>query len=155
MSDSLARRPNVLFIICDDLNNALLGMGRTPCAPAPNVQRLIRDGVRFTNAHSNCPLCLPSRNSMLSGLHPLRVAMGYRVNGRDLNTFPAAVQDLERVEVVYEEVQGWDEDITHARSFKVLPKAAQDYVRFVEHVVAVPVTMVGVGPEREQLIRRG
>jgi len=60
--------PNVLFIICDDLNNAVAGMGRRPCAPAPSLQRLMRQGVRFTNAHSNCPICLPSRNSLFSGL---------------------------------------------------------------------------------------
>ena len=62
--------PNVLFIICDDLNNAVAGMGRRPCAPAPSLQRLMRTGVRFTNAHSNCPICLPSRNSLFSGLYP-------------------------------------------------------------------------------------
>lgn len=62
-------RPNVLFVICDDLNNAVSGMGRTPFAPTPNLERLSRDGVRFPNAHSNCPICLPSRNSLFSGLY--------------------------------------------------------------------------------------
>ena len=69
MSDRNDNKPNVLLVICDDLNNAILGMGRTPCAPVPHVQRLVRSGVRFTNAHNNCSLCLPSRNSMLSGLY--------------------------------------------------------------------------------------
>ena len=64
------RRPNVLFIICDDLNTAIEGFGRTPCAPAPNLQRLLREGVRFRNAQNNCPVCLPSRTSLLSGLYP-------------------------------------------------------------------------------------
>jgi arylsulfatase A-like enzyme len=62
-------KPNILFIICDDLNNAIAGMGREPCAPAPNLQRLMNEGIRFTNAHNNCPICLPSRNSTLSGLY--------------------------------------------------------------------------------------
>jgi len=65
----MTEKPNVLFIICDDLNNAIAGMGRTPCAPCPNLQRLMRESMRFTNAHNNCPICLPSRNSMLSGLY--------------------------------------------------------------------------------------
>ena len=64
------KRPNVLFIICDDLNTAIEGFGRTPCAPAPNLQRLLRNGVRFRNAQNNCPVCLPSRTSLLSGLYP-------------------------------------------------------------------------------------
>lgn len=64
--------PNVLFIICDDLNNAIDGMGRSPHAPTPNLRRLMKEGVRFPNAFNNCPLCLPSRNSLFSGLLPHR-----------------------------------------------------------------------------------
>jgi len=59
-------RPNVLFIICDDLNNAITDMGCTPC---PNLHSLMAEGVRFANAHSNCPICLPARNMLLSGLY--------------------------------------------------------------------------------------
>jgi iduronate 2-sulfatase len=62
--------PNVLFFICDDLNNALSGMGRVPFAPAPNIARIARRGAAFVNAQSNCPICMPSRNSLYSGLYP-------------------------------------------------------------------------------------
>jgi len=72
MSQIQHDRPNVLFMICDDLNNAIAGLGRRPCAPAPNLQRLMRGGVRFPNAHNNCPVCLPSRSSLFSGLYPHR-----------------------------------------------------------------------------------
>jgi len=64
----MADRPNVLFVICDDLNNALAGFGRRPEAPAPNVQRLLQRGVGFTACQSNCPICLPARNALFSGL---------------------------------------------------------------------------------------
>ena len=70
MASARPGRPNVVFIICDDLNNAIGGMGRQPCAPAPNLQRLMRGGVRFPNAYSNCPVCLPARNALFSGLYP-------------------------------------------------------------------------------------
>jgi len=63
-------RPNVLFIICDDLNDSVAGMGGHPQAKTPNIDRLMRRGVRFTNAHSNAPLCGPSRASLWSGLYP-------------------------------------------------------------------------------------
>lgn len=66
------KRPNVLLIVADDMNTALPGLGRTPAAPAPNLRRLMDSGVRFTRAFSNCPICLPSRNSLLSGFHPFR-----------------------------------------------------------------------------------
>ena len=70
MGDRVNDRPNVLFVICDDLNNAVASMGRTPFAPAPNLQRLMAGGVSFVNAQNSCPICLPSRSSMLSGLYP-------------------------------------------------------------------------------------
>lgn len=66
----MAERPNVLFIICDDLNTAIEGFGRRPFAPAPNLQRLLARGARFQHAQNNCPICLPSRTSLLSGLYP-------------------------------------------------------------------------------------
>jgi GH35 family endo-1,4-beta-xylanase len=74
-----AGKPNVVVIVCDDLNDAVAGMGGHPQARTPNIDRLARRGVRFTNAASNCPLCGPSRASMWSGLYPHTTGyFGYR-----------------------------------------------------------------------------
>jgi len=67
---SAAQRPNVLLIICDDLNDSIDGMGGHPQARTPNIDRLAKQGIRFTNAHTNDPLCAPSRASLWSGLYP-------------------------------------------------------------------------------------
>lgn len=61
---------NVLFIICDDLNDSVEGMGGHPQAKTPNIDRLMRRGVRFSNAQCNDPICAPSRASLWSGLYP-------------------------------------------------------------------------------------
>jgi arylsulfatase A-like enzyme len=63
-------RPNVLFVICDDLNDGVDGMGGHPQARTPNLERFMKSSVRFDNAHCNAPLCGPSRASLLSGLFP-------------------------------------------------------------------------------------
>ena len=63
-------RPNVLFIIVDDLNDMPLHPEGKPHVPTPNFDRLAARGVSFTNAHCNDPICAPSRSSMLTGLYP-------------------------------------------------------------------------------------
>jgi arylsulfatase A-like enzyme len=63
-------RPNVLFIICDDLNDYEGVFGGHPQAKTPNIDRLAKEGVQFMNAQTNCPMCGPSRNSLITGVYP-------------------------------------------------------------------------------------
>lgn len=64
------KRPNVVVIIVDDLNDLPLAPNGKPVIKTPNIDRLARRGVTFTNAHCNDPICAPSRASMLFGLYP-------------------------------------------------------------------------------------
>jgi len=91
---------------------------------------------------------------VLSGLEKLKLAVAYTKSDAQLEHFPAefGVDSLARWEPVYEELPGWQEDITGVRRRQDLPVAAQDYVGRIEEVVGVPVTFIGVGPEREQAI---
>ncbi|MBF0199232.1 MAG: sulfatase [Planctomycetes bacterium] len=63
-------KPNVLMIVLDDLNDFVGVMGGHPQADTPNIDRLANQGILFTNAHSNCPVCSPSRASFMTGVHP-------------------------------------------------------------------------------------
>ncbi|MCW0217305.1 MAG: sulfatase [Prosthecobacter sp.] len=67
---SAAGKPNVLFIIADDLKDYVGWMGGHPQALTPNMDRLAKKGMRFTNAHCNYALCNPSRTSLLTGMLP-------------------------------------------------------------------------------------
>jgi len=63
-------RPNVLVIVCDDLNDSMEGLGGHPQALTPNLSRLAAEGIKFSNAHSAAPICGPSRASLWTGIYP-------------------------------------------------------------------------------------
>ena len=86
----------------------------------------------------------------LTGLKTLKICVGYKKNGAELRDFPSDISELEGCEPVYEEFEGWTEDITSAKSVKDLPKAAMNYLKAVEKLIDCPVKMVGVGPDRTQ-----
>ena len=70
-----AQSPNIVIIICDDLNDSIDGIGGHPQAYTPNIDRLRSSGVTFLNAASNAPICGPSRASLWSGIHPINSGM--------------------------------------------------------------------------------
>jgi adenylosuccinate synthase len=96
-------------------------------------------------------LCLISLD-VLSGLKTLRICSAYEIDGRRTTNFPTEVAVIEKCKPIYEEMPGWDEDITGAKSFSDLPQAAQNYVRRIEEIVEAPVAVVSVGRRRDQTI---
>lgn len=67
---------------------------------------------------------------------------------------PDSARKLEQCRPVYEELPTWEEDIQHITNFADLPKEGKDYISFVEDQTGVPITMIGVGPGRDQVIVR-
>ncbi|MCG9972538.1 sulfatase [Christiangramia crocea] len=63
-------KPNVVLIVLDDLNDYVGVLGGHPQAKTPNIDKMAKEGVLFTNAHSNAPVCAPSRSSFMSGILP-------------------------------------------------------------------------------------
>jgi len=95
-----------------------------------------------------------TKMDVLTGISPLRVCTGYALDGKVIDRVPADIHDLERLSPKYRELKGWDEPLGECRSFDDLPKGARDYVETIEHLTGVPVTVVSVGPGREQSILR-
>ena len=89
---------------------------------------------------------------ILSGLASLRVCVAYEVDGARIRHFPSELDALARCRPVYEELPGWHEGIMGARKLDDLPKNARQYIAFVSQSVGVPVTLISVGPGREQVI---
>lgn len=92
---------------------------------------------------------------VLTGFAKLKICVGYRVGEEVINEFPQSQKLFKQCEPVYEEMPGWQEDITQVRRFEDLPQTAQNYIRRIEELSGVPATLVAVGPGREQTIIRG
>jgi len=98
-------------------------------------------------------ICL-TKLDVLSGLEEIQVCTGYKMNGVDVRYADVDAYGLDKVELVYKKVKGWQEDISKARTFEQLPANAQSYVKMIEESTGAPVKWIGVGPEREATIRR-
>jgi adenylosuccinate synthase len=96
-----------------------------------------------------------TKMDVLDTLAEVPVCVAYRIDGEETDRFPSDLAALARAEPVYETLQGWQTDTVGATTFEDLPEAAQHYVRFIEHALRAPVSIVSTGPRREETcIRR-
>ena len=87
---------------------------------------------------------------VLSGFETVKICTGYVADGQSFDDFPPHQSLFHAAVPVYEELEGWGEEIDEAQTFEDLPKQARDYVRRMEELVGVPASVVSVGPAREQ-----
>ncbi len=92
---------------------------------------------------------------VLSGMPTLKIATKYKTeDGKIIDYFTSSTTKLYNYEPIYEELEGWTEDITHARTYEDLPANAKKYIEFIEKHLGINVYLVSVGPERTQNIIR-
>lgn len=92
---------------------------------------------------------------VLSGISPLKIATKYKTeDGKIIDYFTSSTTKLYNYEPIYEELPGWEEDISHARSYDELPENAKKYIELIEEYLGINVYLVSVGPERSQNIIR-
>lgn len=92
---------------------------------------------------------------VLTGIKPLKIVTHYRTeDGKIIDYFTSSTTKLYHYEPIYKELEGWDEDISHARSYDELPRNAKAYIEFIEEYLGINVYLVSVGPERSQNIIR-
>ena len=89
---------------------------------------------------------------VLSGIETLKLCTAYMLDDQKIYALPSTVEELERCKPVYEEMPGWEEDISNVSSFEELPINCQNYIRRIEELVHCPITIFSVGPDRKQTI---
>jgi adenylosuccinate synthase len=89
---------------------------------------------------------------VLGGLDELKLCTSYRYRGQEMAYPPQEENGMAFVEPVYESMPGWSEDISGCRAYAELPKATRDYIERIEAILGIPVSIVSVGPDRDQTI---
>ncbi|MBL7923985.1 MAG: adenylosuccinate synthase [Bacteroidia bacterium] len=93
------------------------------------------------------------KSDVLSGFRTIKVCTQYKYRGQVIDHVPYDVVN-ENIEPVYEELQGWDEDLMQVRDAEQLPVALLRYIDYIEQATGLPITIVSVGPDRKQTLMR-
>jgi len=91
---------------------------------------------------------------ILNDLAEIKIGINYKIGKRTLEygEMPSTMGELEQVEVEYETVPGWQSDISLCKTYEELPQTCKDYLKRIEELVEVPISWIGVGPDRDQML---
>jgi adenylosuccinate synthase len=106
------------------------------------------EAVKFSCDINNVTELAITKLDILSTLKKIQVCTGYILNGRKINYSSCGYKELEKVKPIYRSFEGWNEDISHIKTFSKLPGACRKYVNFIEKFLGVPVKLISVGAER-------
>ncbi|KAE9994380.1 hypothetical protein EG327_010820 [Venturia inaequalis] len=109
--------------------------------------------VKYSNSINYYTKLNLTKLDVLDTFETIKIAIAYKVDGQELDSYPADLKILEQAEVVYHEMPGWQTPTTNAKTFYDLPKKARDYVQYIEKFVGVKIKYIGTGPDREAMIQ--
>jgi adenylosuccinate synthase len=109
--------------------------------------------ARFSRQINGLSSFVLTRLDVLDNLSQLKICTAYRLNGKKIDYFPAAIAELEKCQPVYEEMRGWQIDTSNIRQFEKLPLEAKNYINRLEELIGCETNIVCVGPSREQSIQ--
>lgn len=94
-----------------------------------------------------------TRMDTLAGVENLKICIGYELDGKEIDYLPASLTEMAKVKPIYKEMKGWKE-ISGDATFAELPDEAKKYILEIEAQTGLPVSLIGIGPERSQCIMR-
>ena len=150
-----------------------VGGGPFPTEMAPDLDEKIRDigqeygattqrprrcgwldlvALRYATRINGFTAIAMTKLDVFDTLDELLVCVAYRYQGREMTTFPSSLQVLEECEPIYETLPGWQQPLTEARASEDIPSRTRDYVAYVAAYLNVPIPIISVGPDREQIV---
>lgn len=110
--------------------------------------------ISAANTANHLTALAVTKLDVLTGIKIIKLCIGYKIGGKDVNYLGHNAQYLEKVQPEYKECAGWTEDISEVRNFSDLPQNAQDLILKIEQFTKVKVKFISVGPKRGQVIYR-
>jgi adenylosuccinate synthase len=89
---------------------------------------------------------------VLDGLKNVKICTKYKLNGKDIGYLPANIYDVEKCKPIYKDFKGWNNIDRNVINITDLPKETQDYLKFIEKDIKIPIAIVSIGPERKETI---
>ena len=89
---------------------------------------------------------------VLDGLKNVKICTKYKLNGKEINYFPANINDVEKCKPIYKEFAGWNKINSNSKKLTDLPKESQKYLKFIENYLKTPISIVSIGPGRKETI---
>lgn len=140
----------------DEIGNQIREVGREYGTTTGRPRRVgWFDSVVVRHARRVSGITGLSLNSLdvLTGLPTVKICTAYRCNGEIIENYPSDLDLIAQCEPIYEELPGWSEDITKARSLEDLPLSTQHYIERITQLTGIPLTIFSVGPARDQTIQ--
>jgi len=94
-------------------------------------------------------LCI-TKLDVLDGLNTLKLCVGYKLDGEEIDIPPVGAERFSRCEPIYIEMPGWSESTVETKSFGELPQNAQNYLKKIEEICGVPIDIISTGPDRDE-----
>lgn len=106
--------------------------------------------VRYSSMINGIDAVAITKLDVLSIFDEIKVCVAYELNGKKLKTFPSDVEKLAQVTPVYETLPGWKSELSGCRSYTELPQKTKDYLSFISRQAEIPISIISVGPKRDQ-----
>ena len=141
-----------------DLDEEIRNIGKEYGATTQRPRRcgwLDLVALRYASQINGLTAIALTKLDVFDTLTDIQVCTAYRYKGKTMTTFPSSLKVLEECEPIYETLAGWQEPLTEARSAQDIPKTTQDYIKYVSDYLNVPIPIISVGPDREQIVTLG
>jgi len=139
----------------DDTGNALRNVGREFGSTTGRARRcgwLDLPALKYSIMINGVTRLFMTKADVMSDFSSIKICTSYIIEGKETTEIPFSANC--HIEPVYTELPGWKSDISAIRDYDLLPPALKSFIGFVEKSTGVPVTMVSVGPDREETIFR-